>query len=340
MTEHADQPAESLRSVSPGVSPDLSQFLRDILASAVLLLLALGIERLVFGAGFYSSLALHPFWIIILLVTLENGLYVGVVTAALAALVMDWPARGVGIDVTAYLMDLLTLPVLWLASAFCLGIFRQTEIRELQELRAKNTHIIEVNTALAQEILRTDQALERAELAVVTQREDLAVPTGALTALLDLESASPSALADSVQEVALHFTLMPVDLVLADANGHLTLAAGARSECGLEFPMAQQTDVFHMAAAMGRAAIAPADSSDIAGKHIVVAGIPSDVANLLAGAIVFCADTEAEAEALCPVADLLARAVYAALTQAPAKADSWSFRSGPREISLSRQVPQ
>jgi hypothetical protein len=329
MSDQTNPSGGMLRAVTTGVLLESGQYLRACLASAVLLALALAVERVFFGPGFYSGLSLHPFWIIILLVT-----------AALAALAMDWPPRGLDSDMTTYLVDMLTLPVLWLVSAFCLGIFRQSELTELQDVRAANAHLQEVNTALAQEILQTDLALERAELAVVTQRDDLAVPTGALTALLDLETADREALPDRVQAAALHFTLMPVDLVLANDSGELCLAPGCSSECGLAYPLTDDAGSLHMAGASGRAIIVKADDHGNPGKFLVLAVIPSEWAGVLAGAIVFCADSAAEAQSLCPVADLLARATFASLTQTPASVETWAFRSGLKSRETASQVTQ
>ena len=293
MTDHAE-PTLQVASNRPVL--DISPQLRGIVASGVLLLVALVVERMVFGPGYYASLGLHPFWIIVLLATLESGLYVGVATAALAGLSMDWPSRAASADFASYLMDLSTLPLLWLLSAIALGIFRQAELRELQQVKGANLHLLTVNDTLADEILRTDEALQRAEIAVVTQRDDMTFPTDALNVLRDLESAPTAELARSVQAAALHFTFSPVDLLFANAFGELGLVPGTKSECGLSFPLADPTGLFTKASVPGRAIISPADYYKKPGKCIVFAGMPDDVSGLLAVAVVFCADSEAEAK--------------------------------------------
>ena len=97
-------------------------FLRGLVGSAVLLLAIKASESLFFGAGYFSSLTYHPFWIVILLAAVQHGLFVGLSIVGLATMMMDWPSRAVGTDITEYYVDIATQPVQWLVVALVIGL--------------------------------------------------------------------------------------------------------------------------------------------------------------------------------------------------------------------------
>jgi hypothetical protein len=141
---------------------------RMIFEGLVLLLLMLAIERLFFGPGYYASLSIHPFWIVVLITSVQNGLYVGVITTALAGLLMEWPPRPIGADITAHYLSVAILPLQWLLVSFCIGIFRQAQIRTEQRLLSDKARLIEINEALAIEIMRLDEMVHDLELNATT----------------------------------------------------------------------------------------------------------------------------------------------------------------------------
>ena len=113
-------------------------FLRSMFGTLLLLLIVRWSEPLFFGPGYYVGLSIHPFWIIVILAAAQRGLFVGVTTAALAGLLMDWPARMLDADISTYYAELAILPVQWILSAVFIGAFRQMQIAEEHRLRLEN----------------------------------------------------------------------------------------------------------------------------------------------------------------------------------------------------------
>jgi hypothetical protein len=145
-----------------------SLLLRAVLESLLLLLLMRAIEALFFGPGTFASMALHPFWIVVLITSAQHGLFAGVITAGLAALMMEWPQRPIGMDITEHYLDVAIVPMQWLLVALCVGLFRQGEIRAKNLLAAENARLSEANEALANEVDRLDATIWDMELAAVT----------------------------------------------------------------------------------------------------------------------------------------------------------------------------
>jgi|GEM_PF-4939893 hypothetical protein len=148
---------------------DTDTLLRSLIGSAVLLLAADFAEPVFFGEGFYSSLSVHPYWIIVILAAVQSGLYVGVAIAGLAALLMDWPTRQFGVSITSHYIDTAILPLQWLITALAIGVFRQGQLREETRLRHENARLAHMSERMSSEVMRLDAALARSELAAVTR---------------------------------------------------------------------------------------------------------------------------------------------------------------------------
>lgn len=190
MSERSDhqRPAEPNR-LNRSLS-EAEPFLRGIVANGILLLLASGVEDLFFGRGYFASLVQHPFWIIVLLAAMQGGLYIGVATAGLAALMMDWPPRPIGMDITAHFIEVAILPLQWLFAALCIGLFRQTDLRKAEALRRDLARLADQNDLLAREILRADATRMQLELQLVTMPREAGSPTGVVVALTDHRDAA------------------------------------------------------------------------------------------------------------------------------------------------------
>lgn len=317
MTRRADTPPLANGPMLRESLSDTEPFLRGILASGVLLLLALAVEHLFFTRGFYSSLVLHPFWIIVLLATLESGLYVGVATAGLAALLMDWPPRPIGVDITAYFLDLAILPLQWLLAALCIGVFRQADLRALADLRRENARLLEMGEALAAEILQADQAVRDTELRVVTQRHEQGVTLSSLAELVALQQGARDGLAARTRAAAARFTPLPCDVLTLSQDGLLSGPDNAAGFAILARPVRPE-DWLADRLRRGEAAFATAaDALGHPGKHLVLAPVRGHPAHGPSGVVCFLADSAESAEELCPLAELLSRALAAPLSRTP-----------------------
>lgn len=148
-------------------------FLRGFVGSAVLLLAMDLSETLLFGAGYFSGLTYHPFWIVILLATVQHGLFVGLSITGLATMMMDWPSRPVGVDITEHYGHVATVPLQWLVVALLIGLYRQSQLSRERALARDHDRLREVNLVLAAEIHRLDAFVARAELAAATRPQDI-----------------------------------------------------------------------------------------------------------------------------------------------------------------------
>jgi hypothetical protein len=171
-------------------------FIRAVFEGVALLVIMIGIETLFFGRGTYATLDVHPFWIAVLLVTVQHGLYSGVITAVLAAMMLDWPVRPPGLDIADYYLELARLPVQWVVAAMLLGVYRQSQIRLDAERVREIAHMRAVNDCIAEEVARMDDELWQFEVAV-------AVSPSVGTAPVSTVSAKPAAIEALVRLAAL-----------------------------------------------------------------------------------------------------------------------------------------
>jgi hypothetical protein len=163
-----DRAPEAQLAGAPAEDSSAFRLLRGVFEGFVLLVLLAAVERIFLARGTFGALDLHPFWIPVLLVATQHGLYAGVATAGLAAIMQDWPLRQPGQDIFDHYFEVARLPVQWLLVAMAIGVFRNSQLaaerrreREIAGLRAANGR-------LAAEIDRLDAELDAFELAVAT----------------------------------------------------------------------------------------------------------------------------------------------------------------------------
>ena len=151
-----------------GGASELLSFVRAVTEGMALLVGLLAIETLFLGRGAYAGLELHPFWLPVILVSLQHGLYGGVATAALASWLMDWPPRPPGVDISTYNLEMAHLPIQWLLYAVLIGLYRQGERRQQAEQARELARLRHRNRVFADEIRRVDEELRRFEVAAAT----------------------------------------------------------------------------------------------------------------------------------------------------------------------------
>ena len=79
----------------------------------------------------------HPYWVAILILSLQYGTVSGLLTAAVAivaTVVIGLPEPDIGENHFAYLVRVWTQPVLWISAALLLGHFRVRQIEQRSEL--------------------------------------------------------------------------------------------------------------------------------------------------------------------------------------------------------------
>lgn len=79
----------------------------------------------------------HPYWLPILIMTMQYGTNVGLLTATLSSVILllgNFPAQAMSQDLYAYIANVIVQPVLWFIVALILGELRMRHIRERDRL--------------------------------------------------------------------------------------------------------------------------------------------------------------------------------------------------------------
>jgi len=88
----------------------------------------------------FLGVAPHPFWIAVILVSLQYGTNEGLLCAAAssaALLVGNVPPQTLSVDFFAYLFELSKTPLMWAAAALIIGELRSRQLRERADLRRR-----------------------------------------------------------------------------------------------------------------------------------------------------------------------------------------------------------
>jgi hypothetical protein len=145
---------------------------RNALIELAIFLVAAAIVQLtLLEPGTLASLKPHPFWIPIVLVSLQYGTIDGI--AAVAACIvtqwlLGWPQLEADEEYLAYISRTLNEPVLWLGAAIIIGEFRLRQINETRELHAQLDELERQRELLAAHIADAHDRVRRLELALAT----------------------------------------------------------------------------------------------------------------------------------------------------------------------------
>ncbi|MFH1573061.1 MAG: hypothetical protein ABIG68_03715 [Acidobacteriota bacterium] len=98
---------------------------------------ALVMDRLFFAGDSYAQIALHPFWVLVLLMSVQYGTGEGLTAATLSTVCLlagNLPEQGLSQDRYEYLLSVCRLPLLWFVTALILGEIRMRHVRERDTL--------------------------------------------------------------------------------------------------------------------------------------------------------------------------------------------------------------
>jgi len=113
--------------------PILAKHWRRFVPETLLVLVALLIiDHLAYAGEQFARVALHPFWLPVLMAATQYGIAAGMFAAAVCSLALfadGLPAHIAGQDYYDYVAQLTTTPALWFAAALLFGGLRAIQIR-------------------------------------------------------------------------------------------------------------------------------------------------------------------------------------------------------------------
>lgn len=149
----------------------------------ILLALIYGIDQLTPGVS-VLDLSPHPFWIPVLLVSLQYGTVSGFIAAAVAiglSLFAGLPEQDIGENLFAYFLRVFGQPILWIGVALLVGQFRMRQLGAKEELRIANKALTAQRDDLARHSRRLRDRVEHLEQELTTR---YGAPPHAIAAVL------------------------------------------------------------------------------------------------------------------------------------------------------------
>ena len=146
-----------------------------LLELAAFLLAAAAIDMWLLQPGTLASLKPHPFWIPIILISLQYGTVDGLAAVAACTMtlwLLDWPKPDPDEEYFSYLSRTLSEPTLWLGSAILIGEFRLRQISATRRLSASRDRINNERKSLAAHLTQTFGRVEHLELQLAGGRPD------------------------------------------------------------------------------------------------------------------------------------------------------------------------
>lgn len=147
------------------------------LAEAVLLFLILLAVDYIFGNGNrFAGLNPHPFWAVILLITVQYGVLEALVTAVLAGLFYfagNVPEQSIVETSYEYYWRILQQPLLWLLATGLLGVIRQHQINEATVLRSDLDQSANELLNLQNAVALQQRAREQLEVRITEEQNGL-----------------------------------------------------------------------------------------------------------------------------------------------------------------------
>jgi polysaccharide biosynthesis protein PelD len=119
--------------------PEILGLRRSALLEIILFFgLALVVDHFLFGGMRFGGFALHPFWLIVILISAQYGTGEGLVAAGVAStclLAGNLPEQTLSQDMYQFLFAVCRMPLAWFVTALVLGEIRMRHIRECDKLQ-------------------------------------------------------------------------------------------------------------------------------------------------------------------------------------------------------------
>lgn len=256
------------------VLPPLSGLVE--LTVLVLAILSLG---WVFPELEISDIQPNPFWLPVLLLSLQYGTVSGILAAGVALTVtvaLGLPEEAVGENHFSYALRVYSQPILWFAAAVLLGQFRMRQIAAKQLLREEVAELSAQRTALAGYATGLRQRLEALERGRAGESDVPAVRLlGRIDELRRAESDLPAVFARLIENAipgaaASIFCVTSQGLQQVAACGWQDDARWSRS-----LPPSHALYQAVVGSGSVRHVLDPADDADLAGEGLVAVPIPA-----------------------------------------------------------------
>jgi GAF domain-containing protein len=163
-----------------------------ILEIVIFLGVALALDQILFDGSRFRLASQHPFWILVLLVTVQYGTNAGMLAAlasSVALLAGNVPPQAITQDRFTWLFQIGQLPLLWFVSAVVLGELRMRQIRERGALAGQLAETAHREQVLADGYQRLSAAKDALETRVAGQ---LRTAVGIYQAARAIEKLDPS----------------------------------------------------------------------------------------------------------------------------------------------------
>lgn len=172
----AERPLSKL-TTEPLPQRDAARRIMGLRGSAIVemvgfLAVAVGVDYLFFDGSRFFGTAPHPFWIIILLVTIQYGTGEAMLAAALSSaclLLGNLPEQSIDQTMYDYAFVLAERPVMWFTTAVVLGELRARQIRERNELFDRLDEMTVRFDRLSEAFVRLERVRDNLEVRVAGQ---------------------------------------------------------------------------------------------------------------------------------------------------------------------------
>lgn len=132
----------------------------------VLFAILLVIERLLLSPGEFAKLQPHPYWLPVILLSLQYGTADGVLAAAIAIVagfVMGSPTQGIGEEYYHYLIRVWAVPIGWITSSILIGEIRARQRSQFVELMRDLATARNQSEEITQHCFKLEDKIQRLE---------------------------------------------------------------------------------------------------------------------------------------------------------------------------------
>ncbi len=172
-----------------------------IIEIALFLIVALILDAFFFEGNRFWGVEPHPFWIIVLLMSVQYGTAEGILAAVLSSLALllgNMPDQTIRQDMYEYLLYVMFNPIMWLVASIVFGELRQRHIRERIHMEKELDEAHEREDEIARAYDKVRDIKERLELRIAGQ---LRASVNTYRAAKAIEKLAPDDVLRGVQEL-------------------------------------------------------------------------------------------------------------------------------------------